>query len=175
MRSKYSIFYLALLSFLSINLFPQNVNSQFPTPVFEYLSSEDGLPENSVTCILQDYLGYLWVGTQNGLARYDGYSMKVFQHDSNDSSSISNSSISTIYEDKNKTLWIGTWYGLNKFNRVTNSFRSYKYVPNDTKSIEGSYINCIYEDKQGNFWIGTSQGLNLFDRGKKFFTQNVGR
>jgi len=52
--------------------------SQFNPPVFENITVKDGLPENNVTCILHDYLGYLWFGTQNGLVKYDGYSMKVF-------------------------------------------------------------------------------------------------
>ncbi|MEJ2618205.1 MAG: two-component regulator propeller domain-containing protein, partial [Ignavibacteriaceae bacterium] len=163
---------LLLEIFLSpFTLYPQNANSQFPTPTFEYISSENGLPENSVTCILQDHLGYLWLGTLNGLVRYNGNSMKVFQHDKNDSSSISNSSISAIYEDKNKTLWIGTWNGLNKFNRVNGSFKSYKFNPNDTNSISDNGIKCIYENSSGKFWIGTTEGLNLFDRDKQIFTR----
>ncbi len=164
------IFLLIVPSFLYYS-FPQNISSKFPTPTFEYISSEDGLPENSVTCILQDHLGYLWLGTLNGLVRYDGYSMKVFQHDKNDSSSISNGSISALYEDKNKTLWIGTWHGLNKLNREDDSFKSYKYNPNDTNSINSNRIKCIYEDANGRFWIGTTEGLNLFDRDKQIFTR----
>ncbi len=107
--------------------------SQFNPPVFENITIEDGLPENSVNCILQDYLGYLWIGTQNGLAKYDGYSMKVFQPEKDNNSSISDRGIVTIYEDKNKTLWIGTLNGgLNKFDRTNESFKSYRYNPNDT-------------------------------------------
>ncbi len=85
-------------------------SSTFPEPEFEHLTIADGLPENSVSCILQDHLGYMWFGTQNGLVRYDGYSMKIFQPDSNDSLSISERHIQTIYEDKSGTIWIGTQY-----------------------------------------------------------------
>jgi len=99
----------------------QNDYSQFNPPVFESITVEDGLPENSGWCILQDYLGYIWIGTQNGFVQYDGYSMKVFQPEKDNTGSISSGFITTIYEDKNKTLWIGTWdSGLNKFDRQMN-------------------------------------------------------
>ena len=151
--------------------FSQNIFSQFTTPVFEYLSSEDGLPENSVTCILQDHLGYLWLGTQNGLVKYDGYTMKIFLPEKNDINSISNGSIVSILEDKKNVLWIGTANGLNKFNRITETFTWYKHNYNDTNSINNSYAKCIYEDRAGRFWVGTTDGLNLFERDKQIFTR----
>ena len=110
-----------MISFIFVS-YPQNFDPSISTPAFEYMSLEDGLPDNSVTCILQDYLGYLWLGTQNGLVKYDGYTMEVFQPGKNDSS-ISSEGIAAIFEDKNKTLWIGTWNGLNKFNRKSESYR----------------------------------------------------
>jgi signal transduction histidine kinase/ligand-binding sensor domain-containing protein/DNA-binding response OmpR family regulator len=150
----------------------QEVYSQFNPPVFESITVEDGLPKNSVTCILQDYLGYLWLGTQNGLVQYDGYSMKVFQPEKDNSSRISDGRITTIYEDKNKTLWIGTYEGgLNKFDRANGTFNSFKYNPNDTTSINSDKTHCIYEDKSRRFWIGTFDGLNLFNRDKGTFTR----
>ena len=157
------------VSFL-FNSFSQNLNLEYRNPIFEYLSRENSLPDNSVTCILQDYLGYLWLGTLNGLVRYDGYSIKVFKPDQNDSSSISSGTILVIYEDKNKNLWIGTRNGINKFNRSNDSFKSYKYNPGDTNSINGNRINCIYEDDNGKFWVGTNKGLNLFDGTKGTFS-----
>jgi ligand-binding sensor domain-containing protein len=72
-----------------------------------------------VRCILQDHLGYMWFGTQNGLVRYDGYDMKIYQPDSNDSLSISNRQIRAIYEDRSGNLWIGTGMGeLGGLNRL---------------------------------------------------------
>jgi signal transduction histidine kinase/ligand-binding sensor domain-containing protein/DNA-binding response OmpR family regulator len=175
--TRYCIFLLFLLLILSHQttsqthiLTEQKTYDQFNPPVFEDITIEDGLPENSVTCILQDYLGYIWLGTQNGLVQYDGYSMKVFQPEKDNSSSISDGRIVTIYEDKNKTLWIGTLNGgINKFNRTDESFRSYRYDPDDTTSINSDKTHCIYEDKSGRLWIGTFDGLNLIDREKGNF------
>jgi ligand-binding sensor domain-containing protein len=77
-----SSFYKIIISLL-ITFFSQNIYSQFNAPGFENITVKDGLPENSVTCIHQGYLGYFWFGTLNGLARYDVYSMQVFQPDEN--------------------------------------------------------------------------------------------
>ncbi len=167
-----------LILFLSHQTFPQTpiragqeIYTQFTPPVFQNITIKDGLPENSVTCILQDYLGYLWFGTQNGLVKYDGYSMKVFQPEANNSNSISDRGIVTVYEDKNKTLWIGTLNGLNKFDRANELFKRYRYDANDTSSISGNQIESIYEDKNKGFWVGTTIGLNQFDRDSGIFTR----
>ena len=169
MIRKYFILHLLLILSLSSVLLAQQRDPQFSEPVFEYLSMEDGLPESSVTCILQDYLGYLWLGTQNGLVKYDGYSMQVFQPGKNDSS-ISSGGITSIFEDKNKTLWIGTWNGLNKFNRINESFKCYKLNLNIKNNWKNNSLKCIYEDNKGRFWVGTVDGLNLFDRETETFT-----
>jgi signal transduction histidine kinase/ligand-binding sensor domain-containing protein/AraC-like DNA-binding protein len=156
---------------LSITSFAQSQTTHIPEPVFEKIPTGAGLPNTTITCILQDYQGYLWLGTENGLVRYDGYSMKVFQPDKNDSCSISSRGIVKIYEDKNNILWIATLDGLNKFNRADESFVSFKHDPGSPNSINSDSVQCIYEDTGGRFWIGTDNGLNLFDREKGVFTK----
>jgi signal transduction histidine kinase/ligand-binding sensor domain-containing protein/DNA-binding NarL/FixJ family response regulator len=148
----------------------QHLNSIYKPPVFESLTTTNGLPENTVGSILQDYLGYLWLGTQNGLVQYDGYSMKVF-HLERDSINILSTMDLVIYEDKDKMLWVGTLGGLNKFDRTSESFKLYKHDAYDTTTLNSNLIRSFYEDKSGRFWIGTQQGLNLFDREKEIFTR----
>jgi signal transduction histidine kinase/ligand-binding sensor domain-containing protein/DNA-binding response OmpR family regulator len=143
--------------------------TQFPEPKFEHITIEDGLPENSIKCILQDHFGYLWLGTQSGLAKYDGYNMTVYQPDPDDSLSISNQVIFTIYEDRSGTLWIGTNGGLNRFDQKTETFTRYLHNPDDSTSINHNEVTSMYEDKVGNFWVGTLKGLNLFDRQNESF------
>ncbi len=99
-----------LIILISGQTYCQYSNSKFVTPVFEQLTVNDGLPENSVSYIYQDYLGYLWFGTQNGVVKYDGYSMNVYQPEETDDIKIK--FIKTIYEDSKRTLWIGTINGL---------------------------------------------------------------
>jgi len=160
-----SVFFLL---FLHIPSFAQYDNVEF-----EHITIEDGLPENSITCILQDHLGYLWLGTQNGLAKYDGYNMTVYQPNPDDSLSIGHQYITTIYEDRTGTLWIGAGWnefgGLNKFDRTTETFTNYLHNTDDSPSINNNEVTSIYEDKAGNFLVGTLEGLNLFDRKSKSF------
>jgi ligand-binding sensor domain-containing protein len=163
-----------IILFLNLQLPAQSKNTaptQFPEPKFEHITMEDGLPENTVSCILQDHLGYLWLGTQKGLVKYDGYTMTVYQANHDDSLSISGPTVWSIYEDSSGTLWIGTDGGLNRFDRKTETFTHYSHNPDDSTSINSNSINSMYEDKAGNFWVGTIKGLNLFDRQNESFEQ----
>ena len=162
-------FYVLVYVGLHFNLpiLAQNKNTvltQFPEPIFEHLTVEDGLPENSVRCILQDHFGYMWFGTQNGLVKYDGYNMTVYQPDLEDSLSISDRTVNRIYEDRSGALWIGTNGGLNRFDRITETFTKYMHDTDDSASLSNNIVTSIEEDKNGNIFVGTYEGLNLFDR-----------
>jgi len=168
------IFPLTLGSFLfHLSLLAQGqkfFSSNFPEPIFEQLTIEDGLPESSIPCILQDHLGYMWFGTQNGLVRYDGYNMKVYQPDPDDSLSISGRILVEIYEDKFNIIWIGTYGGgLNRFDRSTETFTNYMHNPDDSTSLNSNLVNTICEDNNGNILVGTNVGLNLFNKQTKTF------
>ena len=174
MISSFKIFLCCSLYFAIIsasNLFPQkNQTINWPEPRFEQITIKDGLPENSVQCMLQDHLGFLWLGTQSGLVKYDGYTMKVFLPDPDDSFSISDRMFLSFYEDKSGNLWIGTWDGgLNLFNRSTETFVRYMHKPDDSTSIDNNRVFCINETPNGNLLIGTPEGLNLFDNKNKVF------
>ncbi len=139
--------------------------------VLETLTTEDGLPEGSITSILQDYLGYLWFGTQNGLARYDGYSMKVFQPIPYDVHGRGSHMVVAMYEDRDSILWVGSTTGLSRFDRGTDSFVSYTHREDDERTINSNKVMCVYEDRKGRLWIGTQAGLNLLDRKTGKFTR----
>lgn len=91
---------------------------------FSHFTIKDGLPQNTVHCTFKDSEGYYWFGTQDGLCRYDGYSVKIFRHNRDDSATISDNFILAIAEDKFKNLWIGTRNGMNCFDRKTEKFRT---------------------------------------------------
>lgn len=158
------LFLTAILFNISTPAQNKDKTTNWPEPVFEHITLADGLPENSVQCIFQDHLGYMWFGTQNGLVRYDGYEMKVYKPDPDDSLSISYREIYSIYEDRSGNLWIGAGRGLNHFNRTTESFKRYLHKPDDTTSINSGDVFSIYEDKAGDLLVGTGKGLNLFNR-----------
>ena len=95
---------------------------------FEHLTIEDGLSQNAGLAIFQDSKGYLWIGTQDGLNRYDGYNFKIYKHDPDDPNSISHNSILAIEEDQDGYLWIGTWGGgLNRFDPAAGTFIRYRH------------------------------------------------
>ena len=89
---------------------------------FGQLSYKDGLSQSVVMCSLQDRIGFMWFGTQDGLNLYDGYRFRVYKHNPDDPNSISGNWIQALYEDRKGDLWVGTTAGLNRFDRETERF-----------------------------------------------------
>lgn len=138
---------------------------------FEHISMKDGLSQSSVSSILQDYQGFIWFGTADGLNRFDGYEIEVLKNTS-DSSSIPNNTINYLFEDHNKKLWIGiSKTGLAVYDKVTEKFLLYKNIENDSTTLTDNNIQTICQDKNNNLWIATSSGLNKFDYQTKTVTQ----
>ncbi|MGK0364217.1 MAG: ligand-binding sensor domain-containing protein, partial [Saprospiraceae bacterium] len=147
----------------------------------DYLTISDGLPHNTVYCVLQDSDGYIWVGTQNGLAKYDGYTFEVYVSKVKDidNQGFKGNKISALYEDKEGNLWVGTeTNGLNIRKSDNDYFENLK---NDAafSDIKGYEITSISEDKQANILIGTLGGGVLIynpqsSEVQHFETQNSG-
>ncbi len=151
---------------LLAGLLPAALRAQTPTIAFESISLEQGLSQNTVNCILQDRVGFLWLGTQDGLNRYDGYNTVVYKNDPSDPASLSHDRIHALYEDPSGDLWIGTEAGgLNRWHRATDSFTRYPHDPEDPESLSGPWVRTILEDRMGDFWVATYEsGLNRLDR-----------
>ncbi len=156
-----------LTTVIILLLLPTQISFAQQDYTVEHFGIDQGLPDPTVTCILKDRLGYLWVGTYNGLCKYDGYQFKPFLQGS------LNSFVQCIFEDKSGTLWVGTSGGLNKYNRMNDSFKTYA-IPADTAGLKTQYetigIRAIYEDRSGNLWVGTAYGLYSFNADKGIFT-----
>lgn len=120
----------------------------------------DGLSHSWVRAIVQDSLGFIWIGTDDGLNRYDGYNFKVYRNNPTDSSSLCHNAITSLMVDSKGFLWVGTGRGLSIFNPSTNKFTSYFYDENDYKSLNSSNIRTFFEDTQGSIYVGTINGLN---------------
>jgi len=142
---------------------------------FEHISITDGLSQVCVNDILQDKEGFIWIATQDGLNKYDGYTFKVYKPDSRDNFSITNNQIKKIYEDKSGTIWVGTaGGGLCKFDKKNETFTAYINIPGNKKSISSNDVFSIFEDSKGRLWVGTfGGGLNLFDRKNETFKQYI--
>ena len=149
-------YYLAIVFlFYSGFLFAQNI-------VFKHLKTDDGLSNNKISDIIQDKTGFIWLATDDGLNRFDGYSFKVYRHKPKDNTSISNNSGWTLFEDRAGFIWIGTKSGeLNRYDPNTDRFTSWKVK---SEFVKENSIKSIYEDRQGAIWIGTyKSGLYRFD------------
>ncbi|MGD8781708.1 MAG: two-component regulator propeller domain-containing protein [Ignavibacteria bacterium] len=150
------------------------LKAQYRNLNFEHITTNDGLSKSSITCILQDEQGFMWIGTFNGLNRYDGYNFTIYLYNQNDPKSITHNFISSIIEDHEGQLWVGTSDGLNRYNRSTDSFQHYRSKEGDSSSISDNQIETIFEDSKQRLWVGTRNGgLNLFDRESETFKRYV--
>ncbi|HRK88748.1 MAG TPA: two-component regulator propeller domain-containing protein [Anaerolineales bacterium] len=137
---------------------------------FEQLSLEDGLSQSVVNAILQDNKGFLWIGTDDGLNRYDGYEFKVYKPDTNDPDSLSDRSVTDLVEDSQGYLWIATRVGgLNRYDPVSGKFTTYMHDENDEQSIADNHISTLLLDRDG-LWVGTGSGLDFFSFETNTFT-----
>ncbi len=119
-------------------------------PQFDHYAVEDGVSQSAIICIFQDSEGFIWIGTQNGLNKFDGYKFENFYNDPGDSNTISNNWVFDITEDQEGDLWIGTKGGLNRYDKKTGRF---------------SLINTPYENNRSNnsFVYGvTSDDSSIF-------------
>lgn len=136
---QHTCFLLVLLMAITTPLYSQSYS-------FIHYQVENGLSNNSVLCSLQDQQGFLWLGTKDGLNRFDGYSFKVFRYDPGHPGSIGSNVVLQLYEDSKGTLWIGADKGLYKYDPTTESFHL-------LQGTAGREIRSILEDARGNLWF----------------------
>ncbi len=125
---------------------------------FQHISLKEGLSKSGISCGLQDHRGYLWFGTQEGLARYDGYRFTFFSHDIGDPDSLSHNTIMAMVEDADGTLWLGTDGGLDHFDPSAETFVHYRRHSAIPASLPNDHVRAILKDRSGSLWIGTDGG-----------------
>jgi len=126
---------------------------------FDSYSSEDGLEGRNVLDLYEDRFGFIWIATEKGLNRFDGFNFYVYSSRRGDSTSISNDHITTITEDVYGDLWIGTQDGLNRFERDHEHFRSYHSDAFNENTLSHDYVRELYADSSGFLWIETVDGI----------------
>lgn len=131
---------------------------RFPT---EHLTVESGLSSNSIYSLFQDEQGFVWVGTADGLNRYDGYEFVAFRHSHSDPNSISDNFISHITQTPDQALWIGTQGGgINRYEMETGRFTYYPCGDDSVQqALPSAYIYSVWPDKEAGLWVGTDEGL----------------
>jgi ligand-binding sensor domain-containing protein/signal transduction histidine kinase len=131
---------------------------------FERLGRERGFPSETITALVRSKDGFLWAGTREGLAVYDGYDVRVLQHSVSDPASLSDDTVRRIYEDRSGRLWVGTdGGGLQRLDRATWRFESFHHDPSDEHSLSHEGVYAIVEGTDGALWVGTQKGLDRLD------------
>ena len=133
---------------------PLRTFGQFPAFLFEQLTINNGLSNNSVNAILQTRDGYLWIATKDGLNRYDGRSFRVYKRSATAAASLPENYVMSLLESRDGTLWIGTWGGgLCRFDAFEETFTRV-----DMAGGEDDFIQTLTEDREGHIWYGTTKG-----------------
>ncbi len=138
----------------------------FAEPYFETLdlSRSQSLV---VSAVVQDAQGWLWIGTDEGLLRYDGYRMKKFVHDDANPASLAGNFITALWQGKDGRLWVGTFSnGVSVFDPRNERFTHFPHDPAQPASLTGAWVHAFAEDKAGGVWIGTNQGLDYVGAGQ---------
>lgn len=151
--------------FSTVTLYPK-----IPGLRVEYITTEHGLSHNGAYLITQDHQGFLWIGTQDGLNRYDGHSFRIYRNDPNDLNSLTDNDIWDITIDGGGTLWIATLRGLNRYDSIHDRFIRYHHDPNDSTSLSSDKVAALYVDRSGNLWALTFDGVDIYDPASDTFT-----
>jgi ligand-binding sensor domain-containing protein/serine phosphatase RsbU (regulator of sigma subunit) len=158
------LFYITIsLVILLISNSFQWISAIVKYPEAELFTIESGMSQTRVNISFSDSYGYLWIGTSEGLNRYDGYKFKIFKHIPYDSTSLSQNFIRCIAEDKNNNLWIGTDAGLNFYDRKSGKFRQFIHIPDDSTTISDHQILSVYADNKGYIWVNTERSFDRID------------
>src|SRR5574337_1555572 len=148
-----------------------SVPSLATTPYFRTLDAADGLPSSTVWKIAQDRDGYIWVGTADGLARYDGVDFRVFRNDPDDATSLSGADVTALFVDRDNRIWCGGEdAGLNMLDARRSGFRHFHNAQNDARSLAGNDVWAIAQDAGGAIWAGGyAMGLERLDESTDAF------
>lgn len=142
--------------------------SSLPIPVrtnviFEHLSLEQGLSQSVVNSVVQDVTGFLWIGTQDGLNRYDGTTFRVFKHNAADPSSLADNLVTALVLDHDGRMWVGTNGGLDLYDAKLEQFSHYKSDPSDPVTLSADPVAALALAPGDILWVGTGAGLNRLD------------
>jgi hypothetical protein len=136
-------------------------------PVFKKVNQSNGLSTGRITAIVKEEKGYVWIGTNNGLNRFDGQEIKVY---SKQNSAITSNDISDILIDSKNRIWIATLGGgLNFYDPKFDTFKAFKNNPNNPETLMSDNVGALFEDSKGLIWLGTEKGLCYFNPNNQQF------
>lgn len=170
MRNRHIKKVLAMVCILSC----MNISTSYASMVenynFKNITIEDGLSQSTVETIYQDSKGYIWMGTNDGLDRYNGYEFKYYKHDKDDKNSIPNNYIVDIIEDKKGYIWVSTINGLSRIDSDTDEIKNYCSDKNNGNLSDDNLWQILYTT-EGKFLVSSINGLNLYDEENDTFNR----
>lgn len=131
---------------------------------FRRIPIPDDVPAHLCTALSQDRQGFLWIGTQAGLVRHDGYQLKVYKPEPGNPRSLGGSYVRSLLAASDGRLWVGTFSdGLSVYDPATESFTRYRHEEKDPGSLSHDRVEGLAEDGSGRVWVATSEGLDRID------------
>jgi diguanylate cyclase (GGDEF)-like protein len=131
---------------------------------FSRIEIPGDVPAHLVTALTQDRQGFLWIGTQGGLVRYDGYAYRVFTAQSGDDGALGSNYVRALLAAADGRIWIGTFSGgLSVYDPASDRFRTYRHDRRNPASLAHDRVEALVEDREGGIWIATDDGLDRFD------------
>ena len=136
-----------------------------PPLVLEHLTTTDGLPQGTVMSTLQDSQGFVWLGTQDGLVRFDGHELVRYAYSRNARGGLPGNFIYQIIEDAHHDLWIAIPdAGVARWNRASDTFTVFRHEPGNPSSLGSNAVRTVLLDAAGRVWVGTSDaGIDVLD------------
>ena len=165
-RMSFTILKMVIFSFFLIQTII--VFAQQPDLKFSSLSALEDISRNKATAITQDSSGYLWIGTEEGLFRFDGQTVFPYLNDEHDKISIPSNRITKLFVDSEKNLWICTIGGLCKYNPEFNNFTP-EVVESETRGVAGFYIPTIGEDQTGQLYVANENTIYKYNKSRNLF------
>lgn len=129
---------------------------------FGHVGIEEGLSHPDIGAIFEDSRGYLWIGTQDGLNKYNGSHIEIFKPTPDDPNSICHKRIKSIVEDRNGNMWFGTGQGLSMYFQKEDRFINFTKVGDCENCLAGKVVTTMLLDGD-NIWLGTNGGLSVID------------
>ncbi|MHB0753738.1 hybrid sensor histidine kinase/response regulator transcription factor [Polaribacter sp. M15] len=155
--------------FLLVFIFATNfLFAQINNLNFRNITISDGLSNNTITSIKEDKFGQIWIGTSNGLNKYNSKEFTIYRNVPKDKYSISNSEINDILVDRDGYVWVGTINGLNRYDPKNDVSKRF-YRRSNKFSLTNSLIICSLEMPKGNIWFGTANGVSIYNKKKGRF------
>ncbi len=150
---------------------PMNLRATDQPAKFKHFTINDGLPANQIYDILQSTQGFIWIGTREGLSKFDGSEFTNYTHDTDNLNSLASNFVWTMREDSDGILWLSLWGGgLDRFDPVTETFTHHRAEEGNPNSLSSDFVLQSFQDSRGDIWVTGDKYLDRLDPQTNTFT-----